>query len=100
MDERVAFFRIAVGAEDAWSAAPKLPPDGAPKAAVLGFSAPKPPASRPSAPKPFVPKPSAPRPVAAAAATQRNAGTTGGGPVARMQAAIAEAMTDPEWKEF
>ena len=51
---------------------------------------------------------SAPKPVAADAARNAVAGRANGaavamvsrGPVARMQAAIAEAMTDPEWKEF
>jgi Mg-chelatase subunit ChlD len=53
-------------------------------------------------------KASAPKPVAVVAKAGRSVGNgrakdiaaAGGGPVARMQAAIAEAMIDPEWKEF
>jgi hypothetical protein len=102
MDERVAFFRIAVGADEAWSA-PRQSAAGADVAAAR-VSAPKPPAAARSA----APRVSVPKPVAVAAKAGRSAGNgrakdaavAGGGPVARMQAAIAEAMIDPEWKEF
>ncbi len=118
MDERVAFFRIAAGAEGARPAvqrreAAAVPKPAAPKAGAPKVSAPRPAASRPAAsglvePKSIATPPSAPKPVAAAAARNSAAGRANGaaaamvsrGPVARMQAAIAEAMTDPEWKEF
>ena len=118
MDERVAFFRIAAGAEEAWpvvqrrefaaAAKPAVPKAGASKA-----GAPRPAASRARMsdvvePKSIATPLSAPKPVAADAARNAVAGRANGaavamvsrGPVARMQAAIAEAMTDPEWKEF
>jgi methyl-accepting chemotaxis protein len=118
MDERVAFFRIAAGAEDAWPAVQRREPaaaarPAAPKAGAPKAGAPRRAASR-AAPSDFVePKsiatpPSAPKPVAAGAARNTATARANGaaaamvsrGPVARMQAAIAEAMTDPEWKEF
>jgi len=100
MDERVAFFRIAVGADEAWAERPMARP-AAGDAAATRTSASKPAAAARSA------KMSAPKPVAVVAKAGRTAGNgrakdaaAGGGPVARMQAAIAEAMIDPEWKEF
>ena len=118
MDERVAFFRIAAGAEEAWpvvqrreSAAAAKP--AVPKAGASKAGAPRPAASRARMsdvvePKSIATPLSAPKPVAADAARNAVAGRANGaavamvsrGPVARMQAAIAEAMTDPEWKEF
>jgi methyl-accepting chemotaxis protein len=95
MDERVAFFRIAAGAEDAWPVAHKHPSAGEASVPASRLSV-----AKPLAPRPSTPKPSVPKPAVAMASTRRNAGAAGRGPVARMQAAIAEAMTDPEWKEF
>ena len=69
MDERVAFFKLAAGAETV-RAAPSAPA--------------KAPAAAPSR------GPAAPKRVAA----------TRGGPVGRMQAALATAVKDPDWKEF
>jgi hypothetical protein len=102
MDERVAFFRIAVGAEEAWSAQPTRQPVAAADTATARVSAPKSAAAmRPAG------RVSAPKPVAVVAKAGRGPGNGrakeavgSGGPVARMQAAIAEAMIDPEWKEF
>ena len=103
MDERVAFFRIAVGADDAWAERPMARPAAGGDAASPRVSAAKPVAAARSAAKT-----SAPKPVAVIAKAARSVGNgrakdaaaAGGGPVARMQAAIAEAMIDPEWKEF
>ncbi len=119
MDERVAFFRIAAGAEDDFAAMPKPSPQAAsktvaPKVFAAKALAPKAAAPRAVAakftePKPIAPPPSASKPVASDAGAGRgpgkarpNAGAAivSRGPVARMQAAIAEAMSDPEWKEF
>jgi methyl-accepting chemotaxis protein len=103
MDDRVAFFRIAVGAEDAWSAQPMAQPAAGADAPKARVSAPKPAAAPRPAAKASAPRVSAPKPVAVVAQAGRGAGkaaAASGGPVARMQAAIAEAMIDPEWKEF
>ena len=118
MDERVAFFRIAAGAEDAWPAVQRREPAAAARPAAPKVGAPKAGAPRPAAsrarisdvvgPKSIATPSSAPKPVAANAARNSVAGRANGaavamasrGPVARMQAAIVEAMTDPEWKEF
>jgi methyl-accepting chemotaxis protein len=103
MDERVAFFRIAAGAEEAWSEPPIARPATGADAVATRVSAPKPVVAARSGVKV-----SAPKPVAVVAKAGRGAGNgrakdaaaVGGGPVARMQAAIADAMIDPEWKEF
>jgi methyl-accepting chemotaxis protein len=118
MDERVAFFRIAAGAEDAWPAVQRREPAAAARPAAPKAGAPKAGAPRRAAlraapsdfvePKSIATPPSAPKPVAAGAARNTATARANGaaaamvsrGPVARMQAAIAEAMTDPEWKEF
>jgi hypothetical protein len=118
MDERVAFFRIAAGAEDAWPAVQRREPAAAARPAAPKVGAPKAGAPQPAAsrarisdvvgPKSIATPSSAPKPLAANAARNSVAGRADGaavamasrGPVARMQAAIAEAMTDPEWKEF
>jgi hypothetical protein len=117
MDERVAFFRIAVGAEDVWPAVERHSAAIAPKAAITKAGAPKSAASKAAAPKFTEPKFTEPKPIAASATkpTVSDAGAprspgkgrpnsgaaiVSRGPVARMQAAIAEAMIDPEWKEF
>jgi Methyl-accepting chemotaxis protein (MCP) signalling domain len=96
MDERVAFFRIAAGAEDFPLAMEKQSRVIVPKVAAPKFAK----------PKSVAPAPSAPRPAVAGVRRGVGKGGNGGaaivsrGPVARMQAAIAEAMSDPEWKEF
>jgi hypothetical protein len=84
MDERVAFFRIDGMAAVAVAAPPRAAAKAPPKAAA----APRAPAATPKRP-PIV----TPRRAAAA--------NGGGGPVGRMQAALATAIhDDPEWKEF
>jgi methyl-accepting chemotaxis protein len=114
MDERVAFFRIAAGAEDASPIVQKRSPMAAPKSNAPKSAAPKtaaPKFTEPkfTEPKPIAPPASAPRPMVSDAGAKRaNSGRANGaaapivsrGPVARMQAAIAEALSDPEWKEF
>jgi methyl-accepting chemotaxis protein len=74
MDERVAFFKLSASAEDkpvAKSAAREQHPAAAPK---------KQPAAAPK---------------------RASAVATGGGPVGRMQAALATAVkSEPDWKEF
>ena len=90
MDERVAFFRIDGNAAVAQPhAEPKVQPKVQPKTAAAGGSrAPLPAPKRAPVVKP------APRRSAAAA-------NGGGGPVGRMQSALATAIhDDPEWKEF
>ena len=100
MDERVSFFRVAVGAERAMATA-------APSAARGAVGRPAMPAAARGRPAPVASaKLAAARPKALGADAGRSAGgakgaaTVGRGPVARMQAAIVEAMSDPEWKEF
>jgi hypothetical protein len=107
MDERVSFFRIAVGADEAWSEQPMTRSAAAADAAPARVSAAKPAVTPRSARKAPAARVSAPKPVAVVAQAGRGAGNgrgrdaaVAGGPVARMQAAIAEAMIDPEWKEF
>jgi hypothetical protein len=99
MDERVAFFRIAAGAEDFSLAMEKQPPVTVPKAAAPKFAKPKPIAPAPSASKPTV-SDAGVRRDSSKGRTNGGAAIVSRGPVARMQAAIAEAMSDPEWKEF
>jgi methyl-accepting chemotaxis protein len=82
MDERVAFFRIDEGTEDGHAAQPPAAHEQQPVVAV--------PLRGPAAKKPPV---AAPKRVAA--------GANGGGPVGRMQTALATAVKrDPDWKEF
>jgi hypothetical protein len=98
MDERVAFFRIAAGAEDILPAIAAHSPMVAAKSIAPKFTEPKPTAPPRPATKPVVSDAGARRSPSKARA---NGGTVvSRGPVARMQAAIAEAMSDPEWKEF
>jgi methyl-accepting chemotaxis protein len=83
MDERVAFFRID-GAAAAVAAPSRAEPKVQPKAAAASRT----PAAAPKRPPVVAPK--------RAAANGR-----GGGPVGRMQTALATAIhDDPEWKEF
>ena len=88
MDERVAFFRIAAGAEPAQSALPvanKRP-------------APMPPSRGPAAAKA---QPAMTKQKPAAAPQRAAAGHRSGGPVGRMQAQLATAVNEPaDWKEF
>jgi methyl-accepting chemotaxis protein len=115
MDERVAFFRIAAVAEDVAPVMQKSSPAVVPKPAASRAVAPKAVRQRSTEPnfaepKPIAPPASAPKPKLSDAGARRNSGSgraNGGaaamvsrGPVARMQAAIAEALSDPEWKEF
>ena len=76
MDERVAFFKLAAGSDV--TAAPKAESKAAYTAPLRGPAA----------------KPVAPRAAPKAAAAVR------GGPVGRMQAALATAAKDDDWKEF
>jgi methyl-accepting chemotaxis protein len=74
MDERVAFFRLDQSAASSHALRPvaQRAPAAAPK-----------------------------RPAAAPKAAPKHAGTNGGGPARRMQAALATAVkNDPDWKEF
>jgi hypothetical protein len=113
MDERVAFFRIAAGAEDASPIVEKRSPmaakSTAPKSAAPRIAAPKFTEPKFTEPKPIAPPASAPKPMVSDTGAKRaNSGRAKGavapivsrGPVARMQAAIVEALSDPEWKEF
>jgi methyl-accepting chemotaxis protein len=86
MDERVAFFRLSQAAEGEQRAQPA---DAREQRAVAAA-----PSRGPAvAPKKQQQPVTAPKRVAA--------GANGGGPVGRMQAALATAVqNDPEWKEF
>ena len=85
MNDKVAFFKLDEGAE---SHAVKKQPAPAPVARAAA----KPPAKREAAPT----RRPASAAIAAAAVNGRR-----GGPVGRMQAAVATAMAeDPDWKEF
>ena len=85
MDERVAFFHID-GAAAAVAAPPRAETKVQPRAAVAAAS--RAPAAAPKRPPVVTPR--------RAAANGR-----GGGPVGRMQTALATAIhDDPEWKEF
>jgi ferric-dicitrate binding protein FerR (iron transport regulator) len=88
MNDKVAFFKLDEGAE---SHAVK-PPAPAPVARAAAKAPAKPPAKREAAPA----RKPASAAIAAAAVNGRR-----GGPVGRMQAAVATAMAeDPDWKEF
>jgi methyl-accepting chemotaxis protein len=98
MDERVAFFRVAAGAKDISPPMATRSPMVAAKSIAAKFTKPKPTAPPPLATKPVVSDAGARR---SPSKGRANGGAVvGRGPVARMQAAIAEAMIDPEWKEF
>ena len=85
MTEKVAVFRLGNGEERGATAAAKKP---APSEARVPAAAAAKPAAKPVTK--LVAKPAA-RPAAAAAS---------GGPVGRMQSALAAAVKDPEWEEF
>ncbi len=95
MTEQVSVFRIDGGAQDGATAIAKRPSAPAAKApARATTSAPKPaPQAAPQAAPKAAAKPAV-KPKAAA-------GMNGGGPVGRMQSALAAAIKDgPEWEEF
>jgi len=82
MDERIAFFRIDESAEVAHMAQKETAREQSPVVAM--------PSRGPAAKKPPV-----------AAPKRFAAGANGGGPVGRMQTALATAVKgDPDWKEF
>ncbi len=86
MTEQVAVFRLDDGAQPPAVAVAKQPTSAPAPKAALRAAAPKP-ATKPAA-KPVT------KPKAAA-------GMNGGGPVGRMQTALAAAIKDgPEWEEF
>jgi len=77
MDERVAFFRIAAGSDVAAPAASAaLPPSRGPGAKTQPAARQKP------------------------AAAPKRAAAASGGPVGKMQAALASAVNQDDWKEF
>jgi methyl-accepting chemotaxis protein len=81
MDERVAFFRLAAGSDVVAPASKPVAPKSSDAAASRSPAASK----------------SVAKPQAKAAPKQ----SAGGGPVGRMQAALATAVNeDPDWKEF
>ena len=84
MDERVSFFRLDNTAEGGQGAQP------------AGVREQRPAAAAPSRGPAAMPKK---QPVAASKRVA--AGANGGGPVGRMQTALATAVqSDPDWKEF
>ena len=88
MDERVAFFRIGGGADVGHVAPP---------AATKRPTA-TPPSRGPAAAKS---QPAAAKQKPAAAPKRAAAGNGSGGPVGRMQVALASAVNqEPDWKEF
>jgi len=90
MDERVAFFRIdgAGGSEQATKSPPAREPSQAVAAPTRGPAAKKSPVA-------------APKQQPAAAPKRVAAGANGGGPVGRMQTALATAVnSEPDWKQF
>jgi len=84
MDERVAFFRI----DNAVVAAPPMQAVGGRDQREV--------AAAPSKKAPVSPK----QPAAPASKRVMPAKMNGGGPVGRMQTALATAVSDPEWKDF
>jgi ferric-dicitrate binding protein FerR (iron transport regulator) len=93
MNDKVAFFKLDEGAEShAVKPAAAKPPTPAPAARAAAKVPAKPPAKREAAPA----RKPASAAIAAAAVNGRR-----GGPVGRMQAAVATAMAeDTDWKEF
>ena len=93
MNDRVAFFKLDEGAESHAVKPPAVrPPAPAPSARAAAKTPAKPPAKREAAP--------ARKPASAAIAAAALNGRRGG-PVGRMQAAVATAMAeDTDWKEF
>ena len=93
MNDKVAFFKLDEGAESHAVKPPAVrPPAPAPAARAAAKMLAKPPAKREAAP--------ARKPASAAIAAAALNGRRGG-PVGRMQAAVATAMAeDADWKEF
>jgi methyl-accepting chemotaxis protein len=95
MTEQVAVFRLdGGGQDDAAMAAVAKQPGSAPTAKA---------SARAATPAPKTASKPAPKPAAKPKATASNtaAGMNGGGPVGRMQTALAAAIKDsPEWEEF
>jgi methyl-accepting chemotaxis protein len=84
MDERVAFFKLDIAAEGGQTAQPANAREQRPVAAA--------PSRGPAA---------APKRQPVVAPKRAAAGANGGGPVRRMQTALATAVkSDPDWKEF
>jgi hypothetical protein len=90
MTEQVSVFRIDGDAEDDQAVAVAKQPVTSPAAKTTRPAAPRP-AAKPAA-KPIARPTSKPKAAA---------GMNGGGPVGRMQTALAAAIKDsPEWEEF
>ncbi len=93
MDEQVSFFKLHAVAEDRPAAKHAAQPAAA--------RAPRPAAAPPSRGPAAVKQPAAPKQQPAAAPKRAAAATNAGGPVRRMQAALATAVNqEPDWKEF
>jgi methyl-accepting chemotaxis protein len=93
MDERVSFFKLDAAAGDRPVAKPAAQP-------VVARN-PRPAAAPPSRKPAAVKQPAAPKQQPAAAPKRVAAATNAGGPVRRMQAALATAVnSEPDWKEF
>ena len=93
MGERVSFFKLDAAAADRSAAKPAAQP-----AAVRQQ---RPAAAPPSRGPAAVKQPAAPKQQPAAAPKRVAAATNAGGPVRRMQAALATAVnSEPDWKEF
>jgi methyl-accepting chemotaxis protein len=93
MDERVSFFKLNGTTEDRPAAKHAAQPAAA--------RAPRPAAAPPSRGTAAAKQPAAPKQQPAAAPRHAAAATNAGGPVRRMQAALATAVNqEPDWKEF
>ena len=93
MAERVSFFKLNAAAEDRPAAKHAAQPAAA--------RAPRPAAAPPSRGPAAAKQPAAPKQQPAAAPKRTAAATNAGGPVRRMQAALATAVNqEPDWKEF
>ena len=90
MDERVSFFKLNGTTENRPAAKPAPMREQRPATAA-------PPSRAPAAVK----QPAAPKQQPAAAPKRAAVATNAGGPVRRMQAALATAVnSEPDWKEF
>ena len=93
MAERVSFFKLNAAAEDRPAAKHAAQPAAA--------RAPRPAAAPPSRGPAAAKQPAAPKQQPAAAPKRAAAVANAGGPVRRMQAALATAVNaEPDWKEF
>jgi methyl-accepting chemotaxis protein len=97
MDDEVSVFQTGESEVEVAPAMGYRPAAAAPKTASV-----KPPAARTIVAPKVPPKAPLKAPAAKSTAAPRKAGNgaTAGGPVARMQAALAAAVNDSEWKEF